>query len=247
MNETVIEVKNLSFSYGTAEEQIIKGISFDVYRGDYFGLIGPNGSGKTTLLKLCIGLIRRTGGSIRVLGEDINELKDRNRIAYISQKATAFNTGFPATAEEIIFSGLVSLGYTSVNARTAMDETMKKLNIENLKKKKIGELSGGQQQRVFIAKAVASKPQILFLDEPTVGIDYQAEQYFYETIHELNREGMTVFMINHDIASVTAYAKRVGCIGDSFHVHDAEDMKRFENSKQNIFGSEKYLITHELG
>lgn len=244
MNETVIEVKNLSFSYGAAEEQIIKGISFDIYRGDYFGLIGPNGSGKTTLLKLCIGLIRRTGGSIRVLGEDINELKDRNRIAYISQKATAFNTGFPATAEEIIFSGLVSLGYDAAKARTAMDETMRKLNIENLKKKKIGELSGGQQQRVFIAKAVASKPQILFLDEPTVGIDYQAEQYFYETIHELNREGMTVFMINHDIASVTAYAKRVGCIGDSFHVHDAEDMRRFESSKQNVFGSEKYLITH---
>lgn len=245
MKETVIEVRDLSFSYGNSnEEQVIKNISFDVYRGDYFGLIGPNGSGKTTLLKLCVGLIRRTGGSIRVLGEDIDALKNRNRIAYISQKATSFNSGFPATAEEIIVSGLRSIGYGAERAGEAMDETMKKLNIENLKKKKIGALSGGQQQRVFIAKAVASRPEILFLDEPTVGIDYQAEQYFYETIHELNQEGMTIFMINHDIASVTSYAKRVGCIGDSFHVHDAEDMRRFESSKQNIFGSEKYLITH---
>ncbi|MDO4719929.1 MAG: metal ABC transporter ATP-binding protein [Peptostreptococcaceae bacterium] len=244
MNEKAIEVKNLSFSYGKGEERVISDVSFEVYRGDYFGLIGPNGSGKTTLLKLCLGLIKRKSGLIRVLGEDINELKNRKRIAYISQKANSFNTAFPATAEEIILSGLLALGYGKQKAKEAMRETMHRLKIENLGKKKIGELSGGQQQRVFIAKAVASQPEILFLDEPTVGIDYQAEEYFYATMEKLNESGMTIFMINHDISSVTACAKRVGCIGETFHVHDAEDMRRFADSKQNIFGSERVLITH---
>lgn len=245
MREAVIQVEDLSFSYGDPlKEQVISNISFEVYRGDYFGLIGPNGSGKTTLLKLCLGLIKRKSGSIRVLGEDIDHLKDRRKLSYISQKATSFNTGFPATAQEIILSGLMALGYRKEAAGEAMKQTMQKLNIEKLADKKIGELSGGQQQRVFIAKAIASKPEILFLDEPTVGIDCQAEQYFYETMHELNHAGMTIFMINHDISSVTTYAKKVGCMGESFHVHDAKDMRQFEQSKYKIYGSEKYLITH---
>lgn len=245
MKEAIIEVKNLSFSYSLSkEERVLENISFDVYRGDYFGLIGPNGSGKTTLLKICLGLIRPNEGTVRILGEPIESLKDKGRISYISQKANSFNLGFPATAEELIVSGLMSLGVKKADAKQAMLDTMKKLDIESLKGKKIGELSGGQQQRVFIAKAIASQPEILFLDEPTVGIDYQAEKYFYDMMHELNRQGMTIFMINHDITAVTAYAKRVGCMGDTFHVHDAEDMRRFEQSKQNIFGTEKYLITH---
>ena len=95
MKETVLEVKDLSFSY--KEQSVLSNISFDVYKGDYFGILGPNGSGKTTLLKLCIGLINSSKGSVKLFGEDINQSTKRNKISYISQKSNAFNLSFPAT------------------------------------------------------------------------------------------------------------------------------------------------------
>lgn len=243
MKETVLEVKDLSFSY--KEQSVLSNISFDVYKGDYFGILGPNGSGKTTLLKLCIGLINSSKGSVKLFGEDINQSTKRNKISYISQKSNAFNLSFPATVYELIYSGLRSIGYDSKTSHAMTGEAIEIVGISNIADRRIGNLSGGQQQKVFIAKAISSKPEIIFLDEPTVGIDYGSEGFFYEAMHNLNLKGVTIFMISHDISAITSYANRVACIGeDSFHIHAKDEMMDIESSLRKIYGKRMSFITH---
>lgn len=243
MIEKVLEINNLSFSY--KEQPVISNISFDVNKGDYFGILGPNGSGKTTLLKLCIGLISSNKGSIKLFGEDISRSTKRNKISYISQKSNAFNLSFPATVYEIIYSGLKSIGYDTKSSKIMTDEAVEIVGIKDIVNRRIGNLSGGQQQKVFIAKAISSKPDIIFLDEPTVGIDYGSEGFFYEAMHNLNLKGVTIVMISHDISAITSYANRVACIGeDSFHIHENTQMMDIESSLKKIYGNKMNFITH---
>ncbi len=243
MIEKVLEINNLSFSY--KEQPVISNISFDVNKGDYFGILGPNGSGKTTLLKLCIGLINSNKGSIKLFGEEISKSTKRNKISYISQKSNAFNLSFPATVYEIIYSGLKSIGYDTKSSKIMTDEAVEIVGIKDIVNRRIGNLSGGQQQKVFIAKAISSKPDIIFLDEPTVGIDYGSEGFFYEAMHNLNLKGVTIVMISHDISAITSYANRVACIGeDSFHIHENTQMMDIESSLKKIYGNKMNFITH---
>lgn len=243
MREILMQVRDLNFKYG--KHSVIKDVSFDLYKGDYLGVIGPNGSGKTTLLKLCLGLIKRENGTINLFGKDIEGLKERNKISYISQKSNSFNTGFPATVEEVIKGSLLSLGHTKKDATSMAKDAIFEIGIENIKHKRIGDLSGGQQQKAFIAKAIASKPEIIFLDEPTVGIDQKSQEYFYETMGRLNREGVTLFMVSHDVSAVTTYSNRVICIGENtFHIHEKNEISDIETSIKKIYGKNMGFITH---
>lgn len=243
MREILMQVRDLNFKYG--KHSVIKDVSFDLYKGDYLGVIGPNGSGKTTLLKLCLGLIKRENGTINLFGKDIEGLKERNKISYISQKSNSFNTGFPATVEEVIKGSLLSLGYTKKNATSMANDALTEIGIENIRHKRIGDLSGGQQQKAFIAKAIASNPEVIFLDEPTVGIDQKSQDYFYETMGRLNKEGVTLFMVSHDISAVTTYSNRVICIGENtFHIHEKNEISDIETSLKKIYGKNMGFVTH---
>ncbi len=207
----VLEVKDLSFSY--PDKSILHRLSFSVESGDFLCIVGTNGTGKSTLLKLILNILPATEGEIRLLGKTPEKFKDYSKIAYVSQKATSFNRDFPATVEEIVTLGLYSqkgfLKRYTKNDKEKVYNALKRVGMYDYKDKKIGFLSGGQQQRVFIAKALVSSPEIIFLDEPTVGIDIKAVDSICCLLGELNKSGITIIMVTHDISSILYHSNKV--------------------------------------
>ncbi len=207
----ILEVKDLSFSY--PDKSILHRISFSIKRGDFLCVVGTNGTGKSTLLKLILNRLRPTEGTIKLFGTDSSQFKDFGKIAYVSQKATAFNKDFPATVEEIASLGLYSrkglFKRYNNRDREKVLSALERVGLSEFAHKKIGNLSGGQQQRVFIAKALVSSPDIIFLDEPTVGIDIQAVDSICCLLGELNSGGITIVMVTHDISSVIYHSNKV--------------------------------------
>ncbi len=216
--ETLIEVSNLSFVYN--ETPVLKDISFTVKKGDFVGIIGPNGSGKSTLIKLMLKILPVSQGKISLLGQNINEFTDWNKIGYVSQKANAFNGSFPATVEEVVQANLFSkiglFKFAQKKHKDIVYEALEKVNMQDYGKRLIGNLSGGQQQRVFIARTLVNEPELLFLDEPTVGIDAKSEEAVYCLLARLNQTlGLTIVMVTHDIGAITVHADRLLCLGDT--------------------------------
>src|SRR5258708_6583616 len=188
--QPIIEVKDLNFFYNG--NQVLENVSFDVQAGDYVGIIGPNGGGKTTLLKLLVGLLSVQSGDVKILGTPIQVLKNKSAIGYVPQRIAQDSISFPATVHEVVQSGRVPkkslLQSLDQHDRGAIDAAMQIAKIGELKDKLMNNLSGGQRQRVYVARALASEPKILILDEPFVGIDITTQKNFYEFLKELNQE-----------------------------------------------------------
>ena len=213
--KNIIEVKNVSFSY--AQNQVIKDITLNIHKGDYIGIVGPNGGGKTTLIKLILGLLKPDSGEINTFSKSIS---------YVGQKASDIDQKFPITVGEV-----VELGTSKQDAIKAMED----IGIIELKNKMIGMLSGGQIQKTFIARAIAQKPEILFLDEPTSGIDHPSQKDFYELLKKLNQEmGITLVLISHDVDIITREATEIAAINQSLVFY----------GKANDFISEKHGIKY---
>ena len=194
----VIEVSNLRFSY--SDEEVLTGIDLEVEKGDFLGVVGPNGSGKTTLMKLILGLEKPDTGQIQVDGKERNY---QDLIGYVPQKYER-DPHFPATVEELL----------NISAEKGMDiDLLEELEISDLMGKKFVELSGGQQQRVMAAFALMKEPEILILDEPSVGVDVQAREKFYNLLDRLNQEkDLTVIFVSHDIGVVSDKTDKVALI-----------------------------------
>ncbi len=208
---SLLEVKNLSFSY--PDKSILHRLSFSAEQGDFICIAGTNGTGKSTLLKLILNRLAPTEGEIKLFGVLSHKFRDYAKIAYVSQKATDFNADFPATVEEIVSLGLYSRRglfkpYTKQD-RERIRSALEKVGMSDYSGKRIGMLSGGQQQRVFIAKALVSDPEMLFLDEPTVGIDVKAVDSICCLLGELNKAGLTIVMVTHDISSILYHSNKV--------------------------------------
>lgn len=214
---SIIEIENLSFGY--EQKLILDNISFSVAKGDFLGVIGPNGSGKSTLLKLLLGMLSPLNGRIMLLDQEIDKFNQWQRIGYVSQKASSFNSMFPATVEEVVKANLFSkVGlfrpYTKQH-KEQVDYALELVGMKECKHRLIGSLSGGQQQRVFIARVLVNQPEIMFLDEPTVGIDARSEDAVYCLLAKLNQElGISVVMVTHDIEAVLTHANKLACLKD---------------------------------
>lgn len=222
MSQTIIEMKNVSFQYEYT--QVLKNISFKVEEGEFLAVLGPNGSGKSTLLKLLLGLIKPMSGEIELFGQSTEAFRKRELIGYVSQKSNAFNSGFPATVEEVVKSGLTKkIGLfkrmpKDINRK--VQEALESVGMEEYRTRNIGQLSGGQQQRVFIARALISDPKILILDEPTVGIDHENVQSFYDMLAMLNEErNKTIILVTHDVDTVSNRISHVACLNQTIHFH----------------------------
>lgn len=246
--EKAVEIKDLSFSYGN--EKILENISIDIHRGHYLGIVGPNGAGKTTLLKVILGLERPDSGYVKILGQDIKSFKDWWRIGYVPQKATNFDANFPITVGEVVLMGRYSKRglfhrTTKADKKTA-ERALKQVEMWNYKDRLIGDLSGGQQQRVFIGRAMASEPEIIFLDEPTTGVDQVAEDEFYALLRKLNKElNLTLILISHDIETVTKETDHIACINRNLICYETpEDFIR-ESRELNMFNQNVKVITAE--
>ncbi|MGE7836974.1 metal ABC transporter ATP-binding protein [Viridibacillus arvi] len=218
----LIELKNVSFQYDYT--QVLTNISLKVEQGDFLALLGPNGSGKSTMLKLILGLMKPTSGQIELFGQPANTFKKRELIGYVSQKSNSFNSGFPATVKEVVASGLTKkIGLFKRHLADQNEKVMQALRdvgMDGFANRNIGELSGGQQQRVFIARALVAEPKLLILDEPTVGIDHENVQSFYDMLANLNEHHkMTMILVTHDVDTVSNRISHVACLNQTIHFH----------------------------
>lgn len=217
MVEELINIKNLRFSYGST--QVLDDVDLTVNKGDFLGLVGENGSGKSTLIKLIAGFEDRYEGTIKVFDKDIKASKNKGNIGFVPQKANAFNTDFPATVEEIVgsnvYNGIALPWQNGAEKRERVKRSLELVGMQEYSKNKIGRLSGGQQQRIFIARALAGSPEILLMDEPTVGVDAKSQEAIYCLLARLNqRLGITIVMVTHDIAAVTWHANKLAMLSD---------------------------------
>lgn len=243
-----IEFENVSFSYG--EHIILDNINFVVECGDYIGVIGPNGGGKTTLIKLILGLLKQNNGKIKILGQDIKKFKQKSLIGYVPQRVSQDISYFGATVQEIVESGrtprLGVFGKFGKKDLLAVNKAMKIVEIENKKNVLISELSGGERQRVFIARALASEPQILILDEPSVGVDILAQEKFYSVLEKLNLSELTILFVSHDMDIVASEVKRLLCVNKNLlcQTSPKEFLKKEENLEK-LYGR-KIKFTHHM-
>ncbi|MBE6025650.1 MAG: metal ABC transporter ATP-binding protein [Clostridiales bacterium] len=206
----LITAKDLCIGYDS--DALIKNLNFSINSGDYLCIIGENGSGKSTLMKTLLGLRSPLSGEI-IKGEG---LKD-NEIGYLPQQ-TQIQKDFPAAVREIVLSGCQGRAglrpfYTKEEKKLA-ETNMERLGITHLRNRCYRELSGGQQQRVLLARALCATRKILLLDEPVSGLDPKVTQEMYDLIASLNKDGITIVMISHDIAQAVHYASHILHIGE---------------------------------
>ncbi|MBM7716278.1 zinc transport system ATP-binding protein [Bacillus thermophilus] len=236
MNDPVIQLKNVHFRYN--EELVLDGINLSVPEGAFVGIVGPNGSGKSTLLKLVLGLLKPVEGEILLFGQKQALFKRQERIGFVSQKANSFNSGFPATVFEVVASGLTrKVGmFRFLKRKDKLDvlQAIRQVGLEPYVNRKIGELSGGQQQRVFIARAIVAKPDVLILDEPTVGVDAKNVRLFYKVLTSLRKEmGITLLMVSHDIEALLNEATHVAYLNKELKFFgDTAEYKKVRMEKQ---------------
>lgn len=221
-SKTLITVNNVSFSYGS--NRALQDVTLHIHRGDFLAIIGPNGSGKTTLIKVILGLLKPSSGKVLILGEPAEEFRAWRKIGYVPQKATHFDPFFPVSIREVVAMGLLhSKNFprlTKQEEELSIERALRQVGMEHFKSWRIGNLSGGQQQRVFIARAIVSDPDILFLDEPTMGVDAETQEHFYDMLDTLNqKEGMTIVLITHDIGIVNRHVTKVACINQKLVYH----------------------------
>ncbi len=248
MSEKIVNVNNVTFSY--VNNVVLDNVNLYVEKGDFVGIIGANGSAKSTLLKLMVGLLKPDKGSIKLLGEDVKQFKDFKRIGYISQDVRDFNTKFPATVEEIIGANLYSsLGiFKRINEseRGKIGKALSIVDMEEYSHRLIGNLSGGQKQRVFIARALVNDPEVIFMDEPLVGVDLESQNIFYKLMENINKNyNITLIMVSHDIGLISKKVNRIFCLGKGkVYTHNVDENFRIKNLK-NVYGEDMNILFHE--
>lgn len=224
----LLTVEDLSYGYDS--QAIISHLNFQVNEGDYLCIVGENGSGKTTLMKTLLGLREPISGKI-IPGDGLKH----NEIGYLPQQ-TVVQKDFPASVSEIVLSGFQGQTglrpfYTKAEKNQA-NENMKRMGIENLAKVCYRELSGGQQQRVLLARALCATRKILLLDEPVSGLDPVVTAEMYSLIQSLNREGITIIMISHDIGAAVRYASHILHIGSSVFFGTRDEYLKSETARK---------------
>ena len=222
----LIEVKNVRLAYDGVT--ILDNINFSVNRGDYFCIVGENGSGKSTLMRAILSLKPVSGGEIIMNGIKSSE------IGYLPQRMNS-RRDFPASIYEVVISGCggSTLFYRSEHKKKAA-AAIERVGLTGMEKRCFSELSGGQAQRVLLARALCAAKSLILLDEPIAGLDPEATADMYNCIESLNRDGMTVIMISHDIASVLKYATNILHVGNntSFACGKEEYLKFIEGNEK---------------
>ena len=206
--------------------EVLSDINLSLADKEFLGIIGPNGGGKTTLLKVILGLIKPTRGKVLIYGTPLPKAK--SNIGYVPQYSN-FEKDYPISVYDVVAMG--RLGKSKLFKRLSykdkkiIEESLKKVDLLNLRDKLVGNLSGGQKQRVLIARALTTDPKILLLDEPTASIDSKTGQGFFELLQLLN-EKMTIIMVSHDIGVVSQYVKKIACLNRHLVFHDSKEISK---------------------
>lgn len=222
----LLEVDNLCFSYHGLS--ILRQVSFSVAAGEFVGIIGPNGGGKTTLLKAILGFIKPSSGKILI--DQKPPINARKHLAYVPQFAR-YDREFPISVLEVVLSGrLFNLpwygNYSKKDSELAW-KALERVGLTDFANRRFGTLSGGQAQRVLIARALASEPRLLLLDEPTASVDTKSEADIHELLNQL-KGTMTIMMVTHDIDAIINDVQRVICVrGESVVLNPKEVCEHF--------------------
>lgn len=242
----IVEFSHVSHQYGNP--LVLEDVSFSVKKCESICLIGPNGGGKSTLLKLILGLLTPTRGEIKVLGTSPQAA--REEVGYVPQ-SIHFDPLFPVSAMDIVLMGrLHQLGFGRYSraCREAAEEALDKVGLADAFHCPFAELSGGQRQRVLIARALASHPQLLLLDEPTANIDLSVEAAFLETLRNL-RHKMTILLVTHDLDVISQVGDSVLCVNHRVHRHslplDPETIREIYSGSFRIEHDRR--VRHEQG
>lgn len=224
---------------GYENKALIEHFDFKVYKGDYVCVVGENGSGKSTLLKTLLGLVKPVSGEVQ-----LGDVLQAGAIGYLPQQ-TDVQRHFPASVMEVVLSGFLNRSHKGPFFRREEKkqalENMRKLEIEQLKGECYGKLSGGQQQRVLLARALCAAQNILVLDEPVTGLDPAASAVLYDNLRTLNKEGMAIVMVTHDLRSAILEADYI------LHMNEGEyfygTVEEYKNSKfADVFSKNNQIV-----
>ncbi len=238
--DTIINLDDVSFSYSNIP--VVRNINLAVREGEFLGVIGPNAGGKSTLLKLILGLLQPDAGKITVFGK--RPEKGRSRIGYVPQHPV-FSRDFPINVRDAVLLGRLGEtrwygGYTQEDREIAIN-ALKAVEIDNIRNQTIDSLSGGQLQRVLIARALASRPDILILDEPTANIDVRAEEDIFGLLKQYN-DHMTIIVVSHDIGFISGYVDRVACLNQTLLCHTTSEISG--KTIEELYGAPVRMIQH---
>lgn len=245
LRKPIFETKNLSFS--VSGQDILVDISLQIFPADYIAVIGPNGGGKTTLIKMLLGLEKPISGEVKIFGKKLSEFNEWYKIGYVPQRASLVDTNFPATVEDIVKMGRISqkklFSFFSKEDKEIVKDAMVKMDVLHLKDKMVGTLSGGQRQRVMIARALASKPEVLILDEPNTGVDVVSQNRFYKLLQKLNKEDkITILFITHDIGVIVDDIARMFTINQKAIICNNPKEALSCEEMSELYGVEAHLI-----
>ncbi len=213
-----VDFRNVSLSYDGRD--VLRDVSVVLEKGDFVSIVGPNGGGKTTFLKLVLGLLRPTSGTVRVFGGTPEAA--RPRIGYLPQRSAA-DRDFPARILDVVLTGRLpgarAFGpYSSLDREMAL-RALREVALADQSLRPFSALSGGEQQRTLIARALASEPELLLLDEPTSNLDVAMEKGLYDLLGRLH-EQTTILLVTHDLGFVSDYTKTVVCMKQTLACHE---------------------------
>lgn len=220
-----LEIKNLEKSYGKGEKKTtaVKGISFDIDQGQFFGFLGPNGAGKSTTIHCITGIAQPTSGSIEVYGTDVvSEYREaRKKVGLAPQE---YNVDHFTKVWKILDYVAGFYGMKKKARKTRVDELLSELGLEKHRDKKFMELSGGLKRRLMIARAMVHNPDLLILDEPTAGVDVELRHELWNTLRELNKKGKTILLTSHYLEEVELLCNEIALINDGkIAMHGSKD------------------------
>jgi zinc transport system ATP-binding protein len=207
-----VELRSVGFSYGPGPP-VFAGVDLAIGEGEFVAVAGPNGGGKTTLVRIALGLEHPSSGRALLFGEPAREFSRREAIGYLAQRAQV-GIDAPVTVREVVAAGRLPragiVGGLRRVDRAKVDEAIARVGLEGVSGKPLARLSGGQQQRAFIAKALAAEPDLLVLDEPTTGVDVEAQEAFAALLDRLQRElGVTILYVSHEFGAVERFVERL--------------------------------------
>ncbi|MFJ7070778.1 metal ABC transporter ATP-binding protein [Streptomyces sp. NPDC101115] len=219
-DQPVISVRGATAALGS--RPVLRGVDLTVHRGEVVALLGANGSGKSTAVRSVIGQVPLTGGSIELFGTPQKRFRDWARVGYVPQRTTAAS-GVPATVREVVSSGRLSrrrFGLTTKADRAAIARAMELVGLDDRAGDSVSALSGGQHQRVLIARALASEPELLIMDEPMAGVDLASQEILAGTLREQVAGGTSVLLVLHELGPLEPLIDRAVVLRDGCVVHD---------------------------
>ncbi len=242
----VIELENVTVRY--QELVALEDVNLKVSPGEFLALIGPNGSGKTTLIKTILGLVTPVAGTVQLFGKPPQQLDGEwRRVGYVPQIAQ-IDPRFPIQVFDVVLMGrygqLGLIRRPGRRDRKAAWRALERVGMSNLAQRSIGRLSGGQRQRVLVARALATEPELLLLDEPTTGVDVGTTEGLFDLLDDLHRQGITILVASHDVGVVAQHVNQVACLNRRLVTHGRPQEVLSGEVLECMYGPQAALVGH---